>query len=112
MSDLRPKPVEIEIAGNKYEILLSLDVIDAIQDSFDMPFADVTSMIFDSRKRSSTLKRLMPILINETAEKELVRAKDLGKLITFADMKPLTDAILEAMGISLPKSDSPNPKSE
>lgn len=112
MSDLRPRPVDITIGGVKYEILLSLDVIDAIQDNFDMSFAEVTSMIYDNRKRSSTLKKLIAITINETAEKELITAKELGKLITFADIKPLTNAFLEAMGVSFPKSDSPNLKSE
>ena len=113
MSDLRPKPVEITIAGEKYGILFTLDAIDEIQDKYDLPLSEVTGMLFNERKRVSTLKTLIAILVNKTSKKDLITPEELGELIIYADIKPLIDAIAEAMGISFPKNtDSPNVTSE
>ena len=114
MSDLRPKPPEIEIGGKKYGILFNLNAIDEIQDRFDIPISKLDVLLQDERKVFKVLKSLLAILINEAIDdsesgEPHVDEKFVGRKITVADIPTLKDKVFVAFAEGMPKSDDDDP---
>jgi hypothetical protein len=114
MSDLRPKPPEIEIGGKKYGILFNLNAIDEIQDRFDIPISKLADLMQDERKVFKVLKSLLAILINEAIDdsesgEPHVDEKFVGRKITVADIPTLKDKVFSAFAEGMPKSDDDDP---
>lgn len=110
MSDLRPKPVEIEIGGKKHGLLFNLNAIDAIQDKFDIPISQLSDLLKDERKVFKVLKGLLAILINEAIDdsetgEPHVSDDYIGRKIKVADISNLKSRVLLAMAAGIPTSD-------
>ena len=114
MSDLRPKPPEIEIGGKKYGVLFNLNAIDEIQDRFDIPISQLGDLMKDERKVFKVLKTLLCILINEAIDDSEsgdphVDEKYIGRKITVADIPTLKDKVFSAFTAGIPESDESDP---
>jgi hypothetical protein len=114
MSDLRPKPPEIELGGKKYGILFNLNAIDEIQDRFDIPISKLDVLLKDERKVFKVLKSLLAILINEAIDDSEsgdphVDEKYIGRKITVADIPTLKDKVFSAFTAGIPESDESDP---
>ncbi len=114
MSDLRPKPPEIELGGKKYGILFNLNAIDEIQDRFDIPISQLGDLMKDERKVFKVLKTLLCILINEAIDdsesgEPHVDDKFIGRKITVADIPTLKDKVFSAFAAGMPESDDDDP---
>ena len=112
MSDLRPKPPEIELGGKKYGILFNLNAIDEIQDRFDIPISKLADLMQDERKVFKVLKSLLAILINEAIDdsesgEPHVDEKFVGRKITVADIPTLKDKVLSSFTEGMPESGDP-----
>lgn len=118
MSDLRPKPPEIELGGKKYGILFNLNAIDEIQDKFDIPISKLGDLMSDERKVFKALKSLLAILINEAIDdaengEPHVDDKFVGRKIAVTDIPNLKDKIFSAFAEGMPSGeDDPNAMSE
>lgn len=119
MSDLRPRHTKIELGGKEYGMLFTLNVIDEIQDKFDIPISELGDLMADERKVFKVLKSLLAMLINEaiddaeTGEPHVTEAF-VGRKITFAEISTLRDKVFASFADGLPQSeeDDPNAKSE
>ena len=114
MSDLRPKPPEIELGGKKYGILFNLNAIDEIQDRFDIPISKLADLMQDERKVFKVLKSLLAILINEAIDdsesgEPHVDEKFVGRKITVADIPTLKDKVFSSFSEGMPESDDDDP---
>ena len=64
MSDLNPKPVEIEYKGKVYKCLFTLNCIDEVQEHFDASLTDVINMIADGKQTARNVRFLVTLLLN------------------------------------------------
>ena len=117
MSDLRPKPPEIEIGGKKYGVLFNLNAIDEIQDRFDIPISHLAELMQDERKVFKVLKSLLAILINEAIDdlesgEPHVDEKFIGRKIKVADIPTLKDKVFSAFADGVPEGDDDPTQSE
>lgn len=116
MSDLRPKPAKIILGDKEYGLLFTLNAIDEIQDRFDIPISELSTLMQDERQVFKVLKALIAILINEAIDdsesgQPHVDEKYVGRKITVADIGTLKDKIFSAFTAGTPESDDPNPQS-
>ncbi len=114
MSDLRPKPPEIELGGKKYGVLFNLNAIDEIQDRFDIPISKLADLMQDERKVFKVLKTLLAVLINEAIDdsesgEKHVDDKFIGRKITVADIPNLKDTVFSAFMAGMPEGDDDDP---
>ena len=122
MSDLRPKGVTITIDGTERNLLFTLNVIDEIQDHYDMAMTEVWDKLTDKREAEKTIRYLLCTLLNDEAEREKRNGRELknytekevGWIISVDDVDEILSALLKAYGVSLPEPDEdghPNQKS-
>lgn len=124
MSDLRTNCVKITLGGQEYGMVFDLNVIDDIQERFDVAIEDIGKLFEDPKSRIKNVKCLIALMINENFE---IESELSGSVPTKVDerfvgrrLKNVQDAtsavskVLECMNINLPKSDeeSPNAQSE
>ena len=117
MSDLRPKPITIEIGGKEYGLLFNLNAIDEIQDQLDLPLSKFYEAMSDERKVFKVLKTMLAAMINEAiddgGEGEHVTPQFIGRKIRISDISTLKDSVFKAFTNSMPEaSDDPNAESE
>lgn len=120
MSDLRPKPGTISLGGNEYGVLFSINVIDDIQDHFDISIEQLSDVLQDPHKRFKVLKYLLTALINEAIDDEEsgkphVDIQWVGRKLRPDNMGELVSKSLKALHVSMPETeddDSPNAQSE
>lgn len=121
MSDLRPKGVTITIDGTERNLLFTLNVIDEIQDHYDMAMTEVWDKLTDKREAEKTIRYLLCTLLNDEAEREKRNGRELknytekevGWIISVDDVDEILSALLKAYGVSLPEPDEdghPNQK--
>lgn len=120
MSDLRPKGVPVMIDGVERHLLFTLNVIDNIQEHFDMTLEEVIDLLTDKRKSNQTLKTILMMLLEDEVERkeytggagELKKysQKEIGWLVTVDNVTEILLAVLKAYGLSLPEpgDDFPN----
>ena len=65
MSDLNTKSNTITINGQEYGMRFTINAIDDIQDHFDIPISDLSSVMSDERHSIRNLRYLITVLINE-----------------------------------------------
>ncbi len=119
MSDLRPKYATIELGGKEYGMLFDLNVIDEIQDKFDISISQLADLMKDEKKVYKVLKFLLTILINEAIDDAEsgdphVDERFIGRKIKGVDIPRIGESILAAFNNSVPEVDDeiPNAKSE
>ncbi len=117
MSDLRPTPHKIKLGGEEFGLLFSINVIDEIQDHFDISISQLTDVLKDQRTIFRNLKYILTVLINEGIDDEEsgrahVEERWVGRKITANNLQNLTKDILSAFSEGSPESDeediSPN----
>ena len=121
MSDLQPKPTAITLGGKEYGLLFTINVIDAVQDKFDIAISQLADLMRDDRKTFKVLRFLLAEMINEAIDdagngEKHVDERAVGRKITPANMGNLSEAVLTAFTGSAPINDdediSPNVMSE
>ncbi len=113
MSDLRPVGVPVEVEGVERHFLFTLNVIDEIQEHFKMELSQVIDNMTDKEKSNSTVRYLVSALLNDEAEREAGRGRELkrytekeaGWLVTLDNISDILLAIFKAYGLSLPEPD-------
>ena len=117
MSDLQPKPTTINLGGKEYGLLFTINVIDAVQDKFDIAISQLADLMRDDRKTFKVLRFLLAEMINEAIDdaengEKHVDERTVGRKITPANMGHLSEAVLTAFTRSAPANDdedaSPN----
>ncbi len=110
MSDLRPHGVEIELGGQKRNLLFTINAIDEIQAKCNLPLMDAVKYVAqaaDGIMDYDTIDRMRSItaaLLNSECHGELKEA-EVGELLTLGNYRQMAWAILEAYGISMPDPD-------
>lgn len=121
MSDLQPKPTKITLGGKEYGLLFTINVIDAVQDKFDIAISQLADLMRDDRKTFKVLRFLLAEMINEAIDdagngEKHVDERAVGRKITPANMGDLSEAVLTAFTSSAPANNdediSPNVISE
>ena len=121
MSDLQPKPTTITLGGKEYGLLFTINVIDAVQDKFDIAISQLADLMRDDRKTFKVLRFLLAEMINEAIDdagngEKHIDERAVGRKITPANMGNLSEAVLTAFTGSAPANDdedvSPNVMSE
>lgn len=113
MSDLRPVGVTVEVEGVERHFLFTLNVIDEIQEHFKMELSQVIDNMTDKEKANDTVRYLVSALLNDEAEREASKGKELRKytereagwLISLENISDIILAIFKAYGLSLPEPD-------
>ena len=110
MSDLKPKPVLIELGGKEFGLLFSLNAIDDIQERFDIPISELGDFMRDERTAIRAVRTLLTILINEWIDdaendEKHVDERWVGRKITVDRIGELKDAIYSSFADSLPDSE-------
>ena len=117
MSDLNPKPVEIEYKGKVYKCLFTLNCIDEVQEhfdasltdviNFDASLTDVIKMIADGKQTARNVRFLVTLLLNESqdAPESGFDEMDVGAAIDIRNFNYYCMRVLEALGVSLPDDD-------
>ena len=112
MSDLRPQGVEIELGGQKRNLLFTLNVIDDIQERCNMPLIDTMKSVVDVIDNNATnheaitvFKGVVAALLNRDKKEEKLEAEEVGELIHLENYKDVAWKVLEAYGVSIPDPD-------
>lgn len=100
MSDLQPKPVEINLAGEKYDLLFSINVIDAIQDKFDAPISDLQELMKNYKTQFKTIRFVLTALINEGTKYRNETLDEKRKLVTedYVGLRINTNNLIDIAG--------------
>lgn len=119
MSDLKPKPIGLELGGKEYGLLFNLNAIEEIQDKFDIPISKLTDLMRDERQVFKVLKSLLAILINEAIDDAEngdphIDERFVGRKITVAEIPKLKEKIFAAFTDGMPEGedDDANPPKE
>jgi hypothetical protein len=98
MSAIKDGRFEVEIGGEKYKLLFSLNVLDEMQDKFGG--YDKLGEAFNSSNPNmiKDLRWLLTELINEGLEedKQTFTEKQIGKMIHIGNLQQIKDAIFSA----------------
>lgn len=114
MSDLRPRGVPVMVEGVERHFLFTLNVIDEIQDHYDLPLLEALNYLTNERTKNKALKYIVVALLNDEAEREKAAGKEPLKEYTEQEIGWIIDednhgeylvAILQAYGVSLPEPD-------
>jgi len=119
MSDLKPQGISLVLDKKEYKLYFDLNVIDDIQEKFDIPIEQMFDILNDNKRVYKALKFILATLINEgidyfeTGEKH-VTERQIGRLLTPANLKEAGSKVLKAFSAGTPESEeeSPNAMSE
>lgn len=129
MRILKPVGEELELEGRVYHLLFNLNVIDEIQEQYDMPIVDILNSIFDKEDKKkqkesyNTLAYMITVLLNEDIrihnkknEKdqwpEVTIEYIREEVLTNSTSGQLSLLILKAFNGTLPKSEDEGPNQE
>lgn len=108
MSDVKQKTAALELKGRKYELVLTLNLIDVLQERYgDM------SAVFEKSKEIKELRWILWAFLAEATEihnddhpediwPELTE-KQAGRMITADNMPQVNAALLSAFSLSVPQ---------
>lgn len=110
MSDMQPKGNEIELGGRKFRLLWTINLIDEIQDKYDIPISEVDKLFKDERNSIKTIRYLITTLINEAIlddERGEPKVDEMwvGRKITPSNIHTLRVAILGSFSDGLPEGE-------
>lgn len=113
MRELAPMGVEINFDGVDRRFLFNVNVIDELQEKFDLPIADIIKgAVGRNQKNHSVLVAVVVALVNEDVEIHNDESADkwnpvdekyVRRRITIDNMFKVISAIIEAFSRSLPK---------
>lgn len=121
MGELNPQGVAFVLDGTERHLLFTLNAIDEIQSKFGLPLEDAMSQLTERETANGALKTILQILVNDEVERlsykggkcslKPVDEKEIGWMLTNANMMGAFMAVLNAYGGSLPETEedeSPN----
>lgn len=121
MSDLKPRGVPVMVEGVERHFLFTLNVIDEIQDHYNLALSEVIDKLTDKSQAYKTLRYIIMTLLNDEAEREnatgndkykKVTEKETGWLITLENEEEILIAVFKAYGLSLPEGEDEYPNQE
>lgn len=121
MSDLKPRGVPVMVEGVERHFLFTLNVIDEIQDHYNLALSEVIDKLTDKSQAYKTLRYIIMALLNDEAEREnatgndkykKVTEKETGWLITLENEEEILIAVFKAYGLSLPEGEDEYPNQE
>lgn len=121
MSDLKPRGVPVMVDGVERHFLFTLNVIDEIQDHYNLALSEVIDKLTDKSQAYKTLRYIIMTLLNDEAEREnaigndkykKVTEKETGWLITLENEEEILIAVFKAYGLSLPEGEDEYPNQE
>jgi len=107
MSALNPQGVPCTLAdGKEYHFIFSLNAIDEIEDSTGQTLRENIINLTDEKKNRQAIRDIVSALVNDengrNGDKKRISPQEAGYLVTLENMLAVTQAILEAYGISMP----------
>ena len=110
MSDLRPKGIEVELGGQKRNLLFTINAIDEIQESCNLELWD--AMEYAAKAAVGNIdhdtivnfRLIVKILWNDAGETELTE-KEVGQMLTKDNYVGVAKAVMRAFGVSIPDPD-------
>ena len=99
MRDLKPTGVIFEIDEHERHLILTLNVIDEIQEHYNMSLTDVCTLFKDELKRFAVVRYMLYVMLKEDAEIQnefsenkipVISEKSIGRVI---NLKTITTAI-------------------
>lgn len=110
MSDLKPRGVPVMVDGVERHFLFTLNVIDEIQDHYNLALSEVIDKLTDKGESLKVLRYLIATLLNDEAARcdqnlEMYSEEQIGWIIDAETLDMFTLALLRAYGISLPEAD-------
>jgi predicted metal-dependent enzyme (double-stranded beta helix superfamily) len=115
MSDLKPTGSKIKLGNNEYGMRFTLNVIEDIQDHFNINVSDIDSLFSDERNQIKNIRYLLTVLINEnidceddeTGEKTPhLDERYVGRHIDLANVGDMKAAIFSTASKGMPESDA------
>lgn len=123
MSDLKPAGDRIRLGKNDYKLLFSLNVVDDIQDKFDIAVSELPKLMQEPKTQIKNILKLLAMLVNEGIDydndmdggnRPHIDARFVGRYIDANNVGELKSKILNSMVNGIPKhedDDVPNPAS-
>lgn len=114
MSNINPKGKPLKIGGREYNLIFTINVIDDIQDHFDISIDKLSDLISEPRKQFKVIRYILTALINESIEIHNEESPDkwdkideryVGRHMTTSNLKEFADAILGAFADGTPIDD-------
>ena len=107
MSALNPQGIPCTLAdGKEYHFIFSLNAIDEIEDSTGVTLRENIINLTDEKKNRQAIRDIVSALVNDengrSGDKTRITPQEAGYLVTLENMLAVTQAILEAYGISMP----------
>ncbi len=107
MSALNPQGIPCTLAdGKEYHFIFSLNAIDEIEDSTGITLREKIIELTDEKKNRKAIRDIVSALVNDengrNGDKTRISPQEAGYLVTLENMLSVTQAILEAYGISMP----------
>lgn len=111
MSDLRPEGTSIQMGGRDRKILLSIEAIDAIQSTTNLPLLDAimrVAQVADGNtygEDGENMKVFGKVLLAEMlAAGEKVKADDINR-IKYKEISGIATGILKEFGVATPEEE-------
>lgn len=107
MSDLNPKGVTLELGGQEYKLLFTLNAIDEIQEATNKPLFEAVQAAAgaaDGKMDHETilhLRTILTILINDSGGN--LTEKEVGRMLTLANFQQAAWKVLQAFGLDIPE---------
>ena len=104
--DLKPKGIPYSIDEYDRHLLLNLNVIDDVQEHFDMPLVDITTMLKNDKERYRAVRYLLYAFLADDAEENgypVISEKSIGRKLTLENLPEAVKAISEAIVEGSPK---------
>ncbi len=117
---LKPIGIEINIDDKPRKLLFTINVVDELQEHFDLPIGEILESVFsktDTKNSYKNFRKIITSLVNEDAEIhndtapdkwEPVTEKYVGRCLTLQNSGAVMAAMLQAFTLHLPKNDEDN----
>lgn len=114
MSDIKINSTSIELGGKTYDLVFTTNIIDDIQEHFDIPITNIAELFKDEKKQFKVLRYLITALINESidihndsSDKKLNKIDEryAGRYITIKNLDNYIEAIKNCLYESMPTND-------
>lgn len=107
MSALNPQGVPCTLAdGKEYRFIFSLNAIDDIEDSTQKTLRENIIDLTSEKTNRKAIRDIVAALVNDEAgrngDKTRITPQEAGYLVTLENMLSVTQAVLEAYGVSMP----------
>ena len=114
MSDLKPNGTTFNIGGQEYGLLFSINVIDDIQDHFNVEIGKISDVLSDPKNQFKNLRWLITTLVNEWIDSQNEKSTEkinkleermVGRYITASNMNEIQLAFYQSFKQAAPEVD-------